>query len=86
MKTIGSLSLGLGVATDVVIAVSLCIFLRGLRTGHRQCVCSPIFSVGATKLTRVSPALRDDSMVNALIVYALSTGGLTAYARALALD
>ena len=40
MKTIGSLSLGLGVATDVVIAVSLCIFLRGLRTGHRQCVCS----------------------------------------------
>ncbi|EJF63324.1 hypothetical protein BD309DRAFT_949383 [Dichomitus squalens] len=56
MKTIGSLSLGLGVATDVVIAVSLCYFLRSLRTGHRQ----------------------DDSMVNALIVYALSTGGITA--------
>ncbi|KAI0647960.1 hypothetical protein C8Q79DRAFT_1008335 [Trametes meyenii] len=55
MKVIGSLSLGLGMATDVVIAVSLCFFLRNLRTGHRQ----------------------DDSVVYSLIIYAISTGGLT---------
>ncbi|KAI9058474.1 hypothetical protein FKP32DRAFT_1680873 [Trametes sanguinea] len=55
MKVIGSLSLGLGMATDVVIAAALCFFLRGLRTGHRK----------------------DDSVVNSLIIYAISTGGLT---------
>ncbi|KAH9924673.1 uncharacterized protein BXZ73DRAFT_103513 [Epithele typhae] len=36
MKMIGTLSLGLGVGTDVAIAASLCWFLGGLRTGHRQ--------------------------------------------------
>ncbi|PIL22636.1 hypothetical protein GSI_15327 [Ganoderma sinense ZZ0214-1] len=56
MKPVGMLSLGIGVATDVVIAFSLCFFLRNLRTGHRQ----------------------DDSMVNSLILYALSTGAVTA--------
>ncbi|KAM5534984.1 hypothetical protein V8D89_011357 [Ganoderma adspersum] len=56
MRTVGMLSLGIGVATDVVIAFSLCFFLRNLRTGHRQ----------------------DDSMVNSLILYALSTGAVTA--------
>ncbi|KAI0826901.1 hypothetical protein BC628DRAFT_1418951 [Trametes gibbosa] len=55
VKTIGTLSLGLGMATDVVIAAALCYFLRNLRTGHRQ----------------------DDSVVNSLILYAISTGGLT---------
>ncbi|CDO74441.1 hypothetical protein BN946_scf184972.g8 [Trametes cinnabarina] len=55
MKVVGSLSLGLGMATDVVIAAALCFFLRGLRTGHRK----------------------DDSVVNSLIIYAISTGGLT---------
>ncbi|KAI0769987.1 hypothetical protein C8Q74DRAFT_1369224 [Fomes fomentarius] len=55
MKHIGMLSLGLGMATDVIIAFALCFFLRGLRTGHHK----------------------DDSMVNALIIYAISTGGLT---------
>lgn len=56
MKPVGMLSLGIGVATDAVIAFSLCFFLRNLRTGHRQ----------------------DDSMVNSLILYALSTGAVTA--------
>ncbi|KAI1790157.1 hypothetical protein LXA43DRAFT_1062311 [Ganoderma leucocontextum] len=56
MKTVGMLSLGIGVATDASIAFSLCFFLRNLRTGHRQ----------------------DDSMVNSLILYALSTGAVTA--------
>ncbi|KAH9851829.1 hypothetical protein C2E23DRAFT_732426 [Lenzites betulinus] len=55
MKIVGTLSLGLGMATDVVIAAALCFFLRNLRTGHRQ----------------------DDSVVNSLILYAISTGGLT---------
>ncbi|KAH9891742.1 hypothetical protein C8Q73DRAFT_650522 [Cubamyces lactineus] len=55
MKVVGSLSLGLGMATDVVIAAALCFFLRNLRTGHRK----------------------DDSVVNSLIIYAISTGGLT---------
>ena len=36
VKLVGSLSLGLGMATDLVIAVSLCYFLGGLRTGHRK--------------------------------------------------
>ncbi|KAI0335801.1 hypothetical protein GY45DRAFT_703731 [Cubamyces sp. BRFM 1775] len=55
MKAVGSLSLGIGMATDVVIAAALCFFLRNLRTGHRK----------------------DDSVVNSLIIYAISTGGLT---------
>ncbi|KAI0754875.1 hypothetical protein C8Q80DRAFT_1266413 [Daedaleopsis nitida] len=55
MKHIGSLSLALGMATDVVIAAALCYFLWSLRTGHRK----------------------DDSVVNSLIIYAISTGGLT---------
>ncbi|KAI0657330.1 hypothetical protein C8Q70DRAFT_919562 [Cubamyces menziesii] len=55
MKVVGSLSLGLGMATDAVIAAALCFFLRNLRTGHRK----------------------DDSVVNSLIIYAISTGGLT---------
>ncbi|KAI0632215.1 hypothetical protein C8Q77DRAFT_909353 [Trametes polyzona] len=55
MKVVGTLSLGLGMATDVVIAAALCFFLRNLRTGHRK----------------------DDSVVNSLIIYAISTGGLT---------
>ena len=38
VKLIGTLSLGLGMATDVVIAASLCYFLGGLRTGHRKWV------------------------------------------------
>ncbi|OBZ73986.1 hypothetical protein A0H81_05980 [Grifola frondosa] len=36
LKVIGSLSLGLGVATDVVTAASLCYFLRKLRTGYSR--------------------------------------------------
>ncbi|KAL1950560.1 hypothetical protein VTO73DRAFT_5684 [Trametes versicolor] len=55
MKIIGTLSLGIGMATDVVIAASLSFFLWNLRTGHRK----------------------DDSAVNSLIFYAVSTGGLT---------
>ena len=35
-KQVGTLSLALGMATDVVIAGALCWFLRGLRTGHRK--------------------------------------------------
>ncbi|RPD77708.1 hypothetical protein L226DRAFT_568724 [Lentinus tigrinus ALCF2SS1-7] len=54
-KNLGTLSLALGMATDVVIAAALCWFLRGLRTGHGK----------------------DDSVVNSLIIYAISTGGLT---------
>lgn len=38
MKIIGTLSLGIGMATDVVIAASLSFFLWNLRTGHRKCV------------------------------------------------
>ncbi|OCH91896.1 hypothetical protein OBBRIDRAFT_727911 [Obba rivulosa] len=33
---VGSLSLGLGVATDIVTAAALCYFLRKLRTGYSQ--------------------------------------------------
>ncbi|TFK93089.1 hypothetical protein K466DRAFT_161092 [Polyporus arcularius HHB13444] len=36
MKMIGTLSLALGMATDVVIAAALCYFLRDLRTGHSK--------------------------------------------------
>ncbi len=38
MKMIGTLSLALGMATDVVIAAALCYFLRDLRTGHSKSV------------------------------------------------
>jgi len=36
LKVIGSLSLGLGVATDMVTAAALCFFLRNLRTGYTK--------------------------------------------------
>ncbi|KAJ3478214.1 hypothetical protein NLI96_g9915 [Meripilus lineatus] len=36
LKLIGTLSLGLGVATDVLTAGALCFFLRGLRTGYSK--------------------------------------------------
>ena len=36
LKVIGSLSLGLGVATDIITAASLCWFLQGLRTGYSK--------------------------------------------------
>ncbi|KZT11962.1 uncharacterized protein LAESUDRAFT_160431 [Laetiporus sulphureus 93-53] len=36
LKVIGSISLGLGVATDMVTAVALCYFLRTLRTGYSR--------------------------------------------------
>lgn len=36
LKIIGSLSLALGVATDVITAASLCWFLQGLRTGYSK--------------------------------------------------
>ena len=38
MKVIGTLSLALGMATDFVIALALCYFLRRLRTGYRKYV------------------------------------------------
>ena len=38
LKVTGSLSLSLGLATDVVTAAALCWFLRGLRTGYSKCV------------------------------------------------
>ncbi|KAI0712261.1 hypothetical protein C8Q76DRAFT_845525 [Earliella scabrosa] len=60
MKVIGTLSLALGMATDFVIALALCYFLRRLRTGYRK----------------------DDTAVNSLIVYAISTGGLTSLNQA----
>ncbi|TCD70863.1 hypothetical protein EIP91_001171 [Steccherinum ochraceum] len=36
LKVIGSLSLGLGVATDICTAAALCFFLRNLRTGYSK--------------------------------------------------
>ncbi|EKM51787.1 uncharacterized protein PHACADRAFT_262128 [Phanerochaete carnosa HHB-10118-sp] len=36
LKVVGSLSLGLGMATDIVTAASLCWFLQGLRTGYSK--------------------------------------------------
>ncbi|KAI0761808.1 hypothetical protein BD413DRAFT_616797 [Trametes elegans] len=36
LKLVGSLALGLGVATDVVTAAALCWFLRGLKTGYKR--------------------------------------------------
>ena len=45
LKIIGSTSLALGVATDIVTAASLCWFLQGLRTGYSKCVHSPFVSI-----------------------------------------
>ncbi|KZT73876.1 hypothetical protein DAEQUDRAFT_761828 [Daedalea quercina L-15889] len=36
LKVIGTISLGMGVATDVVTALALCYFLRNLRTGYSK--------------------------------------------------
>ncbi|KAI8985612.1 hypothetical protein BD414DRAFT_441292 [Trametes punicea] len=36
LKFVGSLALGLGMATDVVTAAALCYFLRGLKTGYHR--------------------------------------------------
>lgn len=36
LKIVGSLSLILGVATDVFTSAALCFFLRGLRTGYSK--------------------------------------------------
>ncbi|KAI0369770.1 hypothetical protein BV20DRAFT_945400 [Pilatotrama ljubarskyi] len=36
LKLVGSIALGLGMATDVVTAAALCYFLRGLKTGYRR--------------------------------------------------
>ena len=56
MRTVGMLSLGIGVATDVVIAFSLCFFLRNLRTGHRQCVRAPsLYRRAKSNVTFVGP-------------------------------
>ncbi|KAJ7058356.1 hypothetical protein C8F01DRAFT_990580 [Mycena amicta] len=35
LRTLGTISIGLGVSTDVVIAASLCFFLNRLRTGYK---------------------------------------------------
>ncbi|KAI0642393.1 hypothetical protein C8Q79DRAFT_1013672 [Trametes meyenii] len=36
LKLVGSLALGLGMATDVITAAALCYFLRGLKTGYNR--------------------------------------------------
>ncbi|EPT05146.1 hypothetical protein FOMPIDRAFT_1045211 [Fomitopsis schrenkii] len=36
LKVVGTISLGLGVATDMVTALALCFFLRNLRTGYSR--------------------------------------------------
>ncbi|KAI0358275.1 hypothetical protein OH77DRAFT_1258192 [Trametes cingulata] len=36
LKLVGSIALGLGMATDVVTAAALCYFLRGLKTGYHR--------------------------------------------------
>ena len=38
LKVVGSLSLCLGVAADILTAAALCFFLRNLRTGYSKCV------------------------------------------------
>ena len=38
LKLVGTLSLVLGVVTDVFTAASLCFFLRNLRTGYKKSV------------------------------------------------
>lgn len=53
MKIIGTLSLGIGMATDVVIAASLSFFLWNLRTGHRKCVSSTSYTSRSVKSDRV---------------------------------
>ena len=72
-QTIGTTALGLGMGTDVVTAASLCFFLRSLRTGYSKCVIQSLtiddFSDG--------DRIRDDTIVNKLILYAVNTGILT---------
>ncbi|OJT07146.1 hypothetical protein TRAPUB_1998, partial [Trametes pubescens] len=36
LKLVGSIAIGLGMATDVITAASLCFFLRGLKTGYHK--------------------------------------------------
>ncbi|OSD05309.1 hypothetical protein PYCCODRAFT_1223990 [Trametes coccinea BRFM310] len=36
LKLVGSIALGLGMATDVITAAALCYFLRGLKTGYHR--------------------------------------------------
>ncbi|KAI0326968.1 hypothetical protein GY45DRAFT_1373519 [Cubamyces sp. BRFM 1775] len=36
LKLVGSIALGLGMATDVITAAALCYFLRGLKTGYQR--------------------------------------------------
>ncbi|EIW58318.1 uncharacterized protein TRAVEDRAFT_28976 [Trametes versicolor FP-101664 SS1] len=36
LKLVGSIAIGLGMATDVITAASLCFFLRGLKTGYQR--------------------------------------------------
>lgn len=56
LRVVASLSLGVAMATDVYIAVTLCGLLHRLRSGFKQ----------------------SDTLINNLIVYAISTGAVTA--------
>lgn len=53
MKIIGTLSLGIGMATDVVIAASLSFFLWNLRTGHRKCASLTLYTSRSADFDRL---------------------------------
>ena len=57
VKKIGMLSLGLGMATDFVIAAALCFFLRSLRTGHGKYVLEGVHDVSAA-VNLLTPSLQ----------------------------
>uniref|UniRef100_A0A0W0G7B1 DUF6534 domain-containing protein n=1 Tax=Moniliophthora roreri TaxID=221103 RepID=A0A0W0G7B1_MONRR len=72
IQTLGTVSLALGVFTDIVIAISLCYFLNKLRTGYHQYVARSSLEFSTNILD-----YRSDTLVNSLVRYAISTGALT---------
>lgn len=72
LRIVGSLSLCLGVATDIFTSAALCFFLHNLRTGYSK-------SVAHSEYVRASSDTfdRDDSLVNRLTLFAVNTGVVT---------
>ncbi|KAJ8453509.1 hypothetical protein ONZ51_g13555 [Trametes cubensis] len=88
LKLVGSIALGLGMATDVITSAALCYFLRGLKTGYQRSV--PALLLLLSLRSRLASSRRappvplellvshmDDSIVNTLTLYAINTGVIT---------
>ena len=67
-----------GTASDLSVAIAMCVLLSGARTGFRKYEYS-LFQITFKRLTEYLILIRTDSLIKSLIVYSINTGSIVAY-------